>query len=73
MAGRPIAYAPALHRFASHSGSRARAGPFPIRIARAGDLGPNEDSPLAGTWQVAFLERSSRALPDPELLPRRVR
>ena len=37
------------------SGSRARAGPFPIRIARAGDLGPNEDSPLAGTWQVAFL------------------
>jgi hypothetical protein len=30
-------------------------GPFPIRIARAGDFGPNEDSPLAGTWQVAFL------------------
>ena len=24
-------------------------------FARAGDLGPNEDNPLAGTWQVAFL------------------
>jgi hypothetical protein len=24
-------------------------------FARAGDLGPNEDDPLAGTWQVAFL------------------
>jgi hypothetical protein len=24
-------------------------------LARAGDLGPNEDNPLAGTWQVAFL------------------
>jgi hypothetical protein len=25
------------------------------RNARVGDLGPNEDSPLAGTWQIAFL------------------
>ena len=24
-------------------------------FARAGDLGPNDDSPLVGTWQVAFL------------------
>ena len=31
-------------------------GPSPFgSLARAGDLGPKEASPLGGTWQVAFL------------------
>jgi hypothetical protein len=34
---------------------RSRRGLSRCPLARAGDLGPNEDSPLAGTWQVAFL------------------
>jgi hypothetical protein len=48
-------------------------GPFPIRIARAGDLGPNEDAYSPELGRSPFWERPSRALPDPERLPRRVR
>jgi hypothetical protein len=48
-------------------------GPFPIRIARVGDLGPNEDAHSPELGRSPFWERPSRALPDPERLPRRVR
>jgi hypothetical protein len=36
------------------AGVQKPAGAFPA-LARVGGLGPNEDNPLAGTWQVAFL------------------
>jgi hypothetical protein len=36
-------------------GLRAGPGLSLGSFARAGDLGPNEDDQLAGTWQVAFL------------------
>ena len=42
-------------------------------LARAGDLGPNEDSPLVGTWQVAFLGEIEPRAARPGMLPRRVR
>ena len=45
------------------------AFPHSESFACAGDLGPNDDSPLVGTWQVAFLGEISRALPDPETCP----
>ena len=35
--------------------------------ARVGDLEPCENS--ARSWQVAFLERPSRGLPDPKTCP----
>ena len=47
-------------------------GPFPC-LARVGDLGPNEDSPLVGTWQVAFLGEIEPRAARPGMLPRRVR
>ena len=34
-------------------------------FARAGGLGPNEDNPLAGTWQVAFLGEIEPRAADP--------
>ena len=40
------------------------AFPHSSLFACVGDLGPNEDSPLVGTWQVAFLgEIEPRAAP----------
>jgi hypothetical protein len=38
-------------------------------LARAGDLGPNEDNPLAGTWQVAFLGEIEPRAARPETCP----
>jgi hypothetical protein len=38
-------------------------------LARAGDLGPNEDNPLAGTWQVAFLGEVEPRAARPETCP----
>jgi hypothetical protein len=43
------------HRDAGRPWLRPMPGPFPWLLARVGGLGPNEDNPLAGTWQVAFL------------------
>jgi hypothetical protein len=49
--------------------ARLRGG----RHVDADDLGPNEDSPLAGTWQVAFLGEIEPRAARPGMLPRRVR
>jgi hypothetical protein len=40
-----------------------------LGFARVGGLGPNEDSPLAGTWQVAFLGEIEPRAARPGMLP----
>ena len=54
-------------------GLRAGPGLSLGSFARAGDLGPNEDDQLAGTWQVAFLGEIEPRAARPGMLPRRVR
>src|SRR5258705_12212443 len=47
-------------------------GLSPFGFARVGDLGPNENCRSPELGRAPFWERPSRALPDPEDMPRQV-